>query len=185
MYAAQVLTLSQLPTKADEMNGGVFMQKLLMKIARSEKHISRLKIISRLSSLFVSIVFFTELIILAYRGEYISAVSVAASAGVGFVLVTLLRAAINAPRPYELRDYYKVSPREKSGKSFPSRHAYSAFVIATLAWILHPAVAAITALVALIVCVSRVLSGIHFIRDVVCGALLGILSGIIGIIILI
>ena len=36
---------------------------------------------------------------------------------------------------------------------------------------------------AVILAVSRVLLGIHFIRDVVCGALVGVVSGVIGIVI--
>ena len=160
------------------------MQKLLMNIARSKKHICALKNISFVSSVTESLVFLFLLFIYTYRGEYKTAVAIAVAAGVGFVLVTLIRAAINAPRPYELRDYYAISPREKKGKSFPSRHAYSAFVIATLASVFHPALCAASAIIALVVCISRVLAGIHFLRDVVCGAAIGIVAGVIGIIIL-
>ena len=49
---------------------------------------------------------------------------------VGFVLVTALRRIINRPRPYEAFDCLSVIPKDTKGKSFPSRHAYSAFAIA-------------------------------------------------------
>ena len=160
------------------------MQKLLMKIAKSKKHTEALKRVSSVSSIFCSLVFIGEIAYFLLECKPLIALAVAVSAGVGFVLVTLLRAWINAPRPYELRDYYTEAPKAKEGKSFPSRHAYSAFVIATLAWIWHPAVAFGTALLAIAVCLSRVFSGIHFWRDVVCGALIGVVAGVVGMIIL-
>ena len=157
---------------------------LRMKIAASRRHSAILKIISRLSSVICSLVFLLQLLFSVLDKNYISALKIAAAAGVGFVIVTVLRHFINAPRPYELRSFYKVSPRTKEGKSFPSRHAYSAFVIATLAWIWHPAISLSTLALALVVCIARVLVGIHFIRDVVCGALLGILAGVLGILLI-
>ena len=160
------------------------MQNLLMKIAKSKKHTEALKRVSSVSSIFCSLVFIGEIAYFLLDRKPFVALAVAVSAGVGFVLVTLLRAWINAPRPYELRDYYTEAPKAKEGKSFPSRHAYSAFVIATLAWIWHPAVAFGTALLAIAVCLSRVFSGIHFWRDVVCGALIGVVAGVAGMIIL-
>ena len=41
----------------------------------------------------------------------------------GFLLVTVLRACINAPRPYEAMDIPAITPKDTRGKSFPSRHA--------------------------------------------------------------
>ena len=157
---------------------------LLIKIANSKRHTEILKIISKISALACSAIFIAQLAVLAFSGDYFTAVKIAASAAVGFVIVTVMRHFINAPRPYELRSFYKVSPRDKVGKSFPSRHAYSAFVIATLSWLWHPLIAVGTGIIALVVCAARVLVGIHFIRDVVCGALLGILAGVLGILLI-
>ncbi len=157
---------------------------LRMKIAASRKHTALLKIISRISSLICSLIFLLQLLFLALAEEYMLLVKVGSSAGIGFVIVTVIRHLINAPRPYEIRSFYKVSPREKVGKSFPSRHAFSAFVIAVLAWIWHPAISIAALLLAIVVCIARVLVGIHFIRDVVCGALLGILAGVLGILLI-
>lgn len=58
---------------------------------------------------------------------------------VGFVLCTVIRSAINLPRPYETQDTTPIIPKTTSGKSFPSRHAFCMFTIALswLAW--HPA----------------------------------------------
>lgn len=157
---------------------------LRIKIANSKRHSDILKVISKISSILCSFVFLAQLAVLLFKGEYVYAIKISLAAGIGFVTVTVIRHFINAPRPYEIRSFYKVKPREKEGKSFPSRHAYSAFVIATLAWLWHPAISVATLLFALLVCISRVLVGIHFIRDVVCGALLGTLSGVLGILLI-
>ena len=63
------------------------------------------------------------------------------------------------------------------GRSFPSRHAFSAFAIATCWFVASASVA-----VALMTCAGalgwcRVLGGVHFPRDIVAGALAGILTG--------
>ena len=90
------------------MNNGI-----LVKIAKSKKHTVACKRISSVASIICSLVFVGELAYFAFSGKTLTAVSVGAAAGVGFVLVTLLRSVINAPRPYELRDYYSEAPRDK------------------------------------------------------------------------
>lgn len=102
--------------------------------------------------------------------------------GVSFVLVTALRKAINAPRPYEVFDAAPVIAKDTQGNSLPSRHTFSIFVIAMtfcvwcpLAWAGPAMLAAGVALA-----VIRVVSGVHFPRDVVAGAVLGIALGAVG-----
>ena len=97
-------------------------------------------------------------------------------------LVTVLRKVINAPRPYEVFDASPVIPKDTRGNSFPSRHAFSIFVIAMtfcaccpLAW-----VGPVMLVVGVLLAVIRVVSGVHFPRDVVVGALLGMLAGFMG-----
>ena len=45
---------------------------------------------------------------------------------------TLLRARLNFPRPYEQPGFTPLVPKETHGKSFPSRHALSAAVLAAV-----------------------------------------------------
>ncbi len=94
-----------------------------------------------------------------------------------FGLVSLFRRRFNAPRPYECCAFTPLIPREGAGRSFPSRHAFSAFAIATCWFVASAPVA-----VALMACAGalgwcRVLGGVHFPRDIVAGALAGILAG--------
>ena len=161
------------------------MEKLLKRIYASKTSTFALKLIGDFCSAVVAAIYLAEVILSFVLGEYILAVGVLVSAAVGFVIVSAVRIFIGAPRPYELYDFYEIKPKRGSGHSFPSRHAYSAFVIATLSALLHPLVALGTMLVALSLCITRVLVGIHFIKDVVAGALIGIIAGALGILIVI
>ena len=107
---------------------------------------------------------------IAQRGMRLRAVAVPA---VGFLAVTALRAAINAPRPYEALGIPALTPKDTQGKSFPSRHAACAAVIAVTALKAVPPLGGILCVIALLIGLSRVLAGVHFVRDVLCGLLLG------------
>lgn len=104
--------------------------------------------------------------------------------GVSLGLVSLMRKLINAPRPYEIYDFFKDLPKEKRGCSFPSRHSFSAFAIGTLCMFVNPLIGGITLTMGVAMCFCRVALGIHFIRDVLCGAIIGVVSSIIGVLIL-
>ena len=97
-----------------------------------------------------------------------------------FLLGSGLRAALNRPRPYEVYGLPPLVPKQTKGQSFPSRHLFSAGVIAAAFWWISPplglALAGITALLA----PERVLAGVHFVRDVLAGAALGGLCGWLG-----
>lgn len=96
---------------------------------------------------------------------------------VGFVAVSFFRRRFNAPRPYECCAIAPLIARDGAGKSFPSRHAFSAFAIAA-SWFAASAPVAVVLLVAAVVlAVCRVLGGVHFPRDVVVGALIGSVTG--------
>ena len=118
----------------------------------------------------------------AYTLSPLSALKVCIICGVPFIIVTLIRRFINAPRPYELYDFYDKAPKKKSGSSFPSRHAFSVFVIGTVLTFAYPPLGAVLLFLGVVLATSRVLCGIHFVRDVVTGALLGVISGAVGVI---
>lgn len=96
------------------------------------------------------------------------------------IVVTVMRAIINAQRPYEKYDYTPVVNKKTHGKSFPSRHTVCAYIIAMAFLYIQPTIGIIMLAVATMIAVVRVLSGVHFIRDVVSGALIGILVGVLG-----
>ena len=100
----------------------------------------------------------------------------------GFALLSVFRKAVDAPRPYEVFDLPPVMPKSTKGKSFPSRHVFSIFVIGVaftaccpIGWA-GPAILVLGILLAGI----RVVTGVHFPKDVIAGALLALLWGAIG-----
>lgn len=99
---------------------------------------------------------------------------------VAFAAVSVFRRAYNAPRPYEALDIKPLIIKDTHGKSFPSRHAFSMFMIAVswLAW--QPIVGGVLLACGVIMGVIRVLGGVHFPRDVVAGACAAIVAGLIG-----
>ena len=96
------------------------------------------------------------------------------------ILVTVVRAIINARRPYEVYDYTPVVHKNTRGKSFPSRHTVSAFIIAMAFLYINVKLGVVMLVIAAIIGAVRVLAGVHFIRDVVSGAFIGVLAGVLG-----
>ncbi len=107
--------------------------------------------------------------------------------GVSFVLVSIFRSFYDAIRPYEAYATAPILKKDTSGKSFPSRHIFSIFVIGTTyAVIAHHAGSEIGVTISVILFVLgaiqaalRVMGGVHFIRDVAAGAIVGVLCGLI------
>ncbi len=99
----------------------------------------------------------------------------------GLAMITLLRHLWNRSRPY---DKLKIQPLVpiKSGKghSFPSRHTASAVLIAVACWQLHPVFGLIMGFLSVLVAISRVLSGVHYLSDIAAGAVLSLLWGLVG-----
>ena len=127
---------------------------------------------------------FLFMLIRALISAPITALMILLILGPPFVLVSLVRRLINAPRPYEAEDFSGPVPKKKSGRSFPSRHAFSIFAIGTLCLFFSLPLGALTLAFGVFLCFCRVALGIHFVRDVLCGAVAGILTSIIGALIL-
>lgn len=99
---------------------------------------------------------------------------------ISFVFVTILRRIINAPRPYEKFDIPPVIEKDTKGKSFPSRHVFSVFIIAVAIFYSHTGPGILIGLIGVAMAVIRVLGGVHEVKDVVAGAVIGLLCGIVG-----
>ena len=97
--------------------------------------------------------------------------------GGAFAVLSWYRRRHDAPRPYERYAIEPLIPRDGAGCSFPSRHTFSAFAIATAWWAACVPVAAVLEVCACLVGVVRVGGGVHFPCDVVVGALAGIAAG--------
>lgn len=96
------------------------------------------------------------------------------------IIVSAIRAVINAKRPYEVFGYTPAVEKDTKGRSFPSRHTVSAFIIAMAFLYIQTKIGIIMLILATVIGVTRVLAGVHFVRDVVGGAAIGIIAGILG-----
>jgi membrane-associated phospholipid phosphatase len=99
---------------------------------------------------------------------------------VSFVGLTVIRRIINAPRPYETFDIPPVLEKDTKGKSFPSRHVFSVFIIAMTIFYEHPGAGVLLGIIGLLLGLVRVLVGVHEPRDIIAGAFAGIVCGIVG-----
>ena len=97
-----------------------------------------------------------------------------------FLALSAARRALDQPRPFELYDLEPLLPRETPGRSFPSRHVFSICVIGTCFCWLRPWVGFTLLGLGAVLAALRVISAVHFPRDVLAGAAVGIASGVIG-----
>lgn len=117
------------------------------------------------------------LVVLGFHrdGRLIKALLVPA---ISFLLLSIFRSKVNAKRPYEVLDIQPLIHKDTKGNSFPSRHVFSVFVIAmTFLWLLPPLGAAFLT-VGVLLAACRVVGGVHWPRDVVAGAAVGIVAGL-------
>lgn len=96
-----------------------------------------------------------------------------------FVFVTIIRKLINEQRPYEKYGIPSLFNKTTKGQSMPSRHTASAFIIAMTFLYINFYIGITTIAIAVLIGLSRILAGAHFVRDVLVGAGIGVLSGII------
>ena len=97
----------------------------------------------------------------------------------GFVILSLLRKKINAPRPYEEWDIKPLLDRDSPGQSMPSRHVFSATIISMVC--LHASLTIGMAFLTLSAFLGlvRVLGGVHYPKDVVVGYICALVWGVI------
>ena len=94
-----------------------------------------------------------------------------------FLTVTIFRKVINKQRPYEKLPIQSLIKKEKKGQSFPSRHVFSIFLIATLWFYFWKPIGIFLLIAGIFLAIVRVIGGVHFISDVCAGAFLGIIAG--------
>ena len=160
---------------------------LYERVYMRKRHAMALSILGHAAVVLVAAVFLALNIDLVVKGKYIEAVKIVLMSGIPFVLVSLLRRIVNCERPYEVFDteaLAELKKKRKSGRSFPSRHVFSAFLIGTVTVFYYPLLGVGAFLAGLTLAVERVFLGIHFPKDVLVGAFIGVASGLLGILIL-
>lgn len=87
----------------------------------------------------------------------------------GFVILSLLRKKINAPRPYEVWEIVPLLDRDSPGQSMPSRHVFSATIISMACLHASLTMGMICLTLSVFLGLVRVLGGVHYPKDVVVG----------------
>lgn len=96
---------------------------------------------------------------------------------ISFAAVSIFRRIVNVPRPYEKFGLAPVLAKDTHGKSFPSRHVFSIYIIAMTILPVYPYLGITLLVLGLILAIIRVIGGVHEPRDVIAGALIGIVCG--------
>lgn len=97
----------------------------------------------------------------------------------GFVILSLLRKKINAPRPYEEWDIKPLLDRDRPGQSMPSRHVFSASIISMACMHASLTMGMICLTLSAFLGLVRVLGGVHYPKDVVVGYICALVWGVI------
>lgn len=98
---------------------------------------------------------------------------------VTLVGVGVIRKLINKTRPYEKFGVSSLILKDKKGQSFPSNHAACGFVIAMAGFGVNIILGVVLSVIAFVIALTRIFSGVHFISDVIAGTAIGIIMGIV------
>lgn len=97
-----------------------------------------------------------------------------------FIAVSVFRYLFDEKRPYEAFSFVPLIRKDTKGKSMPSRHIFSVFMIA-MAWLrFMPLIGGFLLLAGCVLGVCRVVGGVHYPRDVIVGAVVAIIGGYVG-----
>lgn len=122
------------------------------------------------------------LLIYLFFSQYADWVRATLVPAISFVLLTLIRKGINRRRPYEAFGISSAIPKKTKGNSFPSRHVFSATIIAMTFLFMSPWMwlGVVFLIVTVGLAIIRVVSGVHYPSDVVAGVLCGIFAACVG-----
>lgn len=113
-----------------------------------------------------------------HRFEALGAAGIAAAMSV--LLFLCLKRLAGRPRPCQIEPHCWATLLPPDRFSFPSGHTMTAFAVAIPLALVYPALAAGLGFCALSVAMSRILLGMHFLSDVIAGALIGSAVGYLG-----
>ena len=104
----------------------------------------------------------------------------AVSVLVGGLLTHLMKDSVDRARPEDASPTLDAAVATPASPSFPSGHTSTAFAAAVVVASLHPRLRWPVLGLAALVGVSRIYLGVHFALDVVAGAALGLLVGLVA-----
>ena len=130
-------------------------------------------IVGKILTVVTAILYFVETALLVMNREYKLMAGLIIVPALFFVLLSEFRKKINAKRPYELYGFKPLIKKDTRGLSFPSRHVFSIFIIGGSIWVINRFLGIIILIMGLFLAIIRVITGVHFPRDVIAGAIIG------------
>ena len=154
--------------------------KRISESIRAKKH--GVKIVTYMNLVLTRVVYVAFLVMLAVLAAQkdMRILRILLVTGISFVLISVIRKIIDTPRPYTLYDFDPIMKKSKSGESIPSRHVFSTFVIGMAFLYIDPIFGGLVFVDGVLMCAARVVAWVHFPKDVIVGAVLGILCGVVG-----
>jgi len=128
---------------------------------------------------FASYIVFLAISLFTYTITSITFIKITLVPFFTFLIVSVFRKIFNAQRPYEKYDISPLIAKDKKGQSFPSRHVASGFIIAMAFLSVNVTMGIVFLIISVIIAITRVLAGVHFIKDVIVGAMFSLLVGLI------
>lgn len=94
--------------------------------------------------------------------------------GISWLVTAGVSRFVNKPRPYESQKYQPIIRPFIETSTFPSSHATFAFALTTFACVMDfSSLFTWFLIVAFAIALGRVAVGVHYLSDVICGALIG------------
>lgn len=152
-------------------------RKLLRWCRQNKKREKVMTILCKYSPISVMFVYATTLIYLALNDRS-KLLTIIIFPVIALSIITIIRKVYNQPRPVQI---YDIDPliKHHDGESFPSRHTGSATIIAYSMLYVNLYLGILCFLIAIYVGISRIVAGVHFVRDVLAGALISTIVGLV------
>lgn len=152
-------------------------QKIFEKLQSNPRYIPLIKLLGNVCTFSAGMLYLGMIGLQLYARCFRPGLVLVLVPAVSLVVISIFRRIYNAKRPYEVYEFAPLIAKDTKGKSFPSRHVFSIFVIgSTLLWY-QVVLGGFIMLMGCILAVIRVITGVHFPKDVICGMLVGIISG--------
>lgn len=137
-----------------------------------------LRILEKILTFGTVIVYLGFLLVILYTKQFFVLGAGILVPMLSFFGVSFFRVKYNAKRPYEVYGFSPLIPKDTRGKSFPSRHVFSIYVIGSTIFWVFPRIGIGVLMAGVLLAVLRVVCGVHFPKDVIAGAVFGMLCGI-------
>lgn len=158
--------------------------KRVLAFMKNHPWLSAIAVISGKAITISVYVFYPLFLLYLYLTDYSGILRVISVPAISLIIVSVVRKIVNAPRPYEKYDITPLYNKKTKGNSFPSRHAFSVFIIAFAAGYVYWPLGTAIFVLGVLLAATRVLCGVHFIKDVLSGFISALIFGILGFVIL-